>query len=166
MADNLLKALFDLLDAGYVPGESLSRLQRKLVGLGASLETASKGHVTLSAGNLANAESYDAFFIAPFALEITAIEAVKGTLTGTTNTATLNNRDAAGDADKNPIAGASIDLDALATADEAEAETLNSTQANIEMAAGDALRCTFAANTAIQGAAVLLEYKPIAAVSF
>lgn len=162
MADHILKAASDFFGAGRQAGDSLQTVQNRLKSL-ASLDGGIVQQVTMDSVNLGNSESFIAHFIAPFKLEITAILAVKQASVGTGVTATLVNRDAANNTDKNPLSGTNIDMDALTTANEAESQTLSATAANITMEAGDCLKCTFAADgtSTLTGAAVALRYKPI-----
>lgn len=168
MADHLLDRLLDLLDEGAKPGEAHIEFRAKLKGNRTLLETAFTQTAQLQSDALGASASVIKSFIAPYACEITSIKAVKhGTVSGT-GTATLVNRDAAGNNDKNPLSGASINIVGLAAADEAESQALSATAANIQMAAGDTLKCTFATGggSAMDGATVSVTYKPLVKVDF
>ena len=164
MSDSITKAGTDYLAAGPVAGESSQTFRNNLKPFGSNLETSLKKTIALDCPTLGNSGSHVGHFIAPFKCEITKISAVKQASSGTGVTATLVNRDAADNTDKNPLSGTNIDMDALATANEAESQTLNSTAANIQMEAGDCCKCTFATDgsSTLTGAAVAIEYKPIA----
>ena len=161
---SLYTTALTFLQEGHKPGLSLQqfadRVKSKLAPAWERIVGAQT--VTLSSGRLGNSESSDAIFVAPYDCEITAIRAARGTASGSSVTATLNNRDNAGNSDKNPLDAASIDIDGLTTADEAESQTLSGTAANLQMKAGDVLRCTFAcdASSTLQGGAVGITYKP------
>lgn len=135
------QAALDALKSGYVAGESLQSVRNsELKKLASSLENILQnqgwsGSVPLAGNNVVQ----KAFFVAPYDLTIRTIRtAFSGSVTGDP-TLTINNRDAAGDSGKNPLAAANYDLSGLSTADEPEALSLSATAANLQMNKGDAL---------------------------
>jgi len=163
MADNALKIWYDLLDSGPRVGESLNEFRLRAKTMGALIERYEGHHAELSVANLGNTESGVAMFRAPFNLEITGIAVSKNTVGGALATGSLNNRDAAAGADKNPIAAADIDIDALAADDTSYTSALSATTANKQMNAGDILTWTVVsgAGTTVRGATAHIAYKPI-----
>lgn len=167
MAESLIKEYTDRIDAGAVPAESLNHYQNALVGAGAQLEIIAKDTFQLTSDVLGNTGTSVKSFIAPFPLEILEIYAVVNGSTGTAIVATLVNLQAPSTA-KNPLTAANIDIDALTADYVAEAQTISATQANVEMAKGDNLRCTWTTDgsSTLAGSTLMFVVRPIQAVSF
>lgn len=166
MADHLLDRYYDTIDQGAVPGEAHIEFRRKLKGNRTQLETSVKNVATLQSDGLGASASSIKAFIAPYPLQISAIYASKhGTVSGTA-TATLVNRDASANSDKNPLSGANINMVGLTTANEAESQALSATTVNLQMDTGDCLQCTFATagGSQMDGGSVGIVYYPIVAV--
>lgn len=166
MATELLDHFLDIVDAGAKPGESHIEFRARLKGHRTQLETVFTKTVDLQAQALGASASSVKAFIAPYPLQITAIRASKhGTVSGT-GTATLVNRDASANTDKNPLSAANVNIVGLATANEGESQTLSATAANLQMDAGDCLQATFATAGGSQcdGATISVTYKAIEAV--
>lgn len=166
MSTNKIAALVSLFDAPKRAGESLNQFLQKLEGNGAILQAALKRTVTLSATDMGNSATQRLAFVAPHNLEITAIKAVAHSTTGAAVAGTINNRDAAANSDKNPLSAANIDFDALTTDNEAEAQALSATTANLQMNAGDVLTLTVTTDgsSAAELAAISIEYDLIQAL--
>lgn len=155
MADHRLDRVLDLFTAGPVAGESLEEFRRKIKSLGVELAALITGQTIITPPTMGAGETHIRTWVAPYALEITAIYGIK-TTSADTITATMT-------ADgNNPLTGANIDMHAL-VADTPTSQTLSATAANKLMNAGDLLKCTFASGGAgaLTGGAVVVLYKPI-----
>lgn len=150
-----MKEFFDLLDEGHKAGESLQDFRNRLKGSGGEFEALVTDEVLLHSDKLGNNGSCVKNWVAPCKLEIVSITAVK-TSSADTATATMT---AAGN---NPLAAANVNMHGL-TNDTPAAQTLNSTAANKQMAAGTQFKCTFAcgASGTLDGGAIAIKYKPI-----
>lgn len=166
-ADHYLKARVDLIQADPKGGQDHAHVQRQLAALAGLIQDRMVGIHTIDSVNLGVGESFIGQFIAPYDLEIMEIRAVKQASSGSVVTATLVNRDAAANSDKNPLTAASVDMDGLTTANESEAQTLSGTETNYQMKAGDVCKCTFAADGAstLTGGGLSIKYKPVVALS-
>lgn len=133
------------LQAGYKVGESQQVIREGVLRrLGTALqnimENKSQSLTIVAAGNNGVEK---AFFIAPHRLQLTGLNWTRhGSITGDP-TLTVNNRDGAGDSDKNPLSTANVDLSSSPpTENESAALTLSGTIANLEMDKGDVLTFT------------------------
>ena len=162
MADHRLDRVLDLLTAGPVAGESHEEFRRKIRSLGVELAALMTGVAVIGTQDLGAAATEIKTWRAPYDLQITSIYATKNTSSDTI-TATLVNRDAAANTDKNPLHGTNVNMHTLATANEAESQSLSATAANLMMHTGDSIMITFATGGggALTGGSVAINYKPI-----
>jgi len=162
MSDHRIKAFLDTINNGPIPGESLGSFRKRLIGLGTELQALLVGVAVVESEDLGAAGTAIKTWRAPYDLEITSIYGTKNTSTDTA-TATLVNRDAVANTDKNPLLGANVNMHTLATANEAESQALSATPANLKMHSGDSIMITFATGGggALTGGSVAINYKPI-----
>lgn len=143
-AFDALEAIAEALELGPSAGESLNDVRRKMADLGRALNAYIDTEEEVVALNIppgGNSELSHATYIAPAAMTIKSIQSLLHATPTNTPLLTLNNRNVAGSADRNPIAATNVDLATL-TANAVNSHTLSSTAANLEMAAGDYLKIT------------------------
>lgn len=144
-ANELLASVATLLSAGAKAGESLNEVRNgvlRTLGLGLdALQDTETDEVVLVIPPGGNSEVRYAVFVAPVALTILSIKSSVHAAVTSDPAATINNRNVAGSADRNPLEDASIAVDAL-TPLAVNTHTLSSTAANLVMAAGDYLLVT------------------------
>lgn len=162
MADHVAKQLFDELASGHKPGSPWLGAD-KFKGTEYGLEKALEGSHTFFATDLLNgsgSESKNELFVAPHDLQITEIRARRSGASANSATATLVTD--YGGANTNPLSASNVDIDAL-TADADTAQTLNSTEANLQVKKGELIRCAWATDSAgtITNAAVTVIYKKV-----
>lgn len=143
--------------AGHVAGESAQDVKNLLRRHGDHFVN----EVAFKPGTQTNSLTRKRQWVAPFDFEIVDVYAVESDVAAADSATAALAIDPAGD-NKNPLASASIDIDAL-TLDTPTKQTLSATEANRQGKKGDVLEATFVTDGSgtIQEAQLIVHVKPI-----